>query len=483
MGLLLFCKLVKRGDFILLTNTVETKWNNCNKDWFISKGYNYTGYRDSLIVKTEDLQPKSAIKIKALCDDCNDEFNMAYSDYLENVEKNCGHFYCMRCYAKHRLKKEKSLNNTDPDIAKNLLHKEDGDYNTINSKYKLPVVCEFCGNTYYNYPRKIKDSKSNLCPYCGDGFSFNNKFIYNVLKQIGINFNREFHDKKWCYIIFKNKKCKVIYDFEFCINNNKYIIEADGGFHYHETDLTNLEDIKKIDELKDNLAVLNGYKIIRINCDQDNDYIHMDNFIKEQLLFYFKNILDFSNVDWDFCSKNAQSPLRKKVWELFNKNYRQIDIQKELNVSSSFVKNSLKIGDKLGVINYKSQLETSKEIKNKIKEIWSNGNFDLYDISLQVGLNNTVSVRNKLNQIYEETGNELFKIELEKYCYCYEDNCFYSIEYLSNKMNKEHSKIYRCIWKASKSNKKYFDKSYSLCSKQEAYLNSMKHSIKIYDER
>ena len=62
----------------IITKEVKTKWNNMNKSWLMSKGYNYTSYRDEVIVNVNDLQYKCgkptslgvgwiAQKIKIMC--------------------------------------------------------------------------------------------------------------------------------------------------------------------------------------------------------------------------------------------------------------------------------------------------------------------------------------------------------------------------------------------------------------------------------
>ena len=46
----------------IITKEVKTKWNNMNKSWLMSKGYNYTSYRDEVIVNVNDLHNKIIIE-------------------------------------------------------------------------------------------------------------------------------------------------------------------------------------------------------------------------------------------------------------------------------------------------------------------------------------------------------------------------------------------------------------------------------------
>lgn len=56
---------------MLISKTVIMKWHSSNKQWYESKGYIFTKFRDEFEVKTEDLQDGSNIKVKVQCDNCN----------------------------------------------------------------------------------------------------------------------------------------------------------------------------------------------------------------------------------------------------------------------------------------------------------------------------------------------------------------------------------------------------------------------------
>jgi len=54
--------------------TVIVKWNNTNRAWFENKGYVYTKRYEEFSVRVKDLTPRSAAKIKAICDYCGSEY-------------------------------------------------------------------------------------------------------------------------------------------------------------------------------------------------------------------------------------------------------------------------------------------------------------------------------------------------------------------------------------------------------------------------
>lgn len=73
----------------------ETTWNNMNKDWYISKGYNFTKRGDSLMVKVEDLMHGSRIRVRCICDYCGEEYSVYYYQYYNGHKKHpkdaCSH--------------------------------------------------------------------------------------------------------------------------------------------------------------------------------------------------------------------------------------------------------------------------------------------------------------------------------------------------------------------------------------------------------
>ena len=74
--------------------------------------------------------------------------------------------------------------------------------------------------------------------FCSDGFSYNNKFMGNVLESLGIKYESEYYNKDWCSIIYKGEKKRVLYD--FLIEHLKLIIEMDGAWHKHDNTLSNV---------------------------------------------------------------------------------------------------------------------------------------------------------------------------------------------------------------------------------------------------
>lgn len=476
----------------ILTKEIKTKWNNMNKEHLISKGYIYTGYRDDVIVKVEDLQSNSHYSIDCECDWCNKKTSTTYKAYMDTLYR-FGNHLCGSCRQKEmHIRKKNVLYYTHPELVRKLKNKEDAYEYALGTNIKLEFVCEYCKTEYKCNPIKLYNAKSNLCPNCGDGFSFNNKFINNVLEQTGVNFEREYYDSNWTYIQIDNQRKKVRYDFVVYMNNIKYIIEADGGWHYTDNILSgqSKEKTKEIDKLKDELAIKNGFIMIRIDCY--NNYDDIGECIKMQLLEKLGKIIDFSNVDWDLCYKNALSSEYSKVWDFIKRGYNRRYILDNTKYSPYFVTCAINKGIELGTIEYQKAIEKYEEKKQQVKELWDNGIFDLNKIVELTDVNETISVRNYLNTLYENTLDPFYKIDHHKYYFCIEENTYYSIDALYEKLKYKlrttksdiktiKTRMTRTIWHSIDRCGKAYNFSWMIVSKQEAYLDNRKNDTLIIE--
>lgn len=92
---------------MLLTKTIKVKWNPKNKDWYESKGYKFTKWKDEFEVKVEDLsESNSTVRVEVLCDYCLEEgketiIKKSYHTYIQQnknsiIHKDC----CKKCSPK-----------------------------------------------------------------------------------------------------------------------------------------------------------------------------------------------------------------------------------------------------------------------------------------------------------------------------------------------------------------------------------------------
>ena len=89
--------------YILVNNQfIKIKWSKQNKDWYVSKGYNFTKINDSFIVKAEDLMRKSGIEVKVVCDYCGKEFTKPFYRYIEVINGINPKISCNKCKIKKK---------------------------------------------------------------------------------------------------------------------------------------------------------------------------------------------------------------------------------------------------------------------------------------------------------------------------------------------------------------------------------------------
>ena len=122
-----------------------------------------------------------------------------------------------------------------------MVNKEDAYKYTKCSNKKVYVKCPDCGSI-----KKDKVRINDLyrygfsCKKCGDNISYPNKFMYNILDQLNIDFIPEY-SPEW----LGRKR------FDFYIPSLSLIIEMDGGLGHGKRELRKENNSLEIDEWKD----------------------------------------------------------------------------------------------------------------------------------------------------------------------------------------------------------------------------------------
>lgn len=266
---------------------------------------------------------------------------------------------------------------------------------TPNSGKKIYFKCPDCG--------RIKSNLTNICNLnkthsincsCQDGFSYSEKLAFSLLQQLNIKFETQY-SPKW----IKPKR----YDFYFKLNNKKFIVETDGGWHYKDNKMSGKtkEETKAIDDYKDKLAEEHNIKVIRINCEISELKYIKDNILNSEL----NNIFDLSKVNWLKCGEFALGNLAKKACEIKrdNPNITTKEIGIMMNLSTTTIVNYLNKGTKIwDWITYngkEEKLKASRKMKvGKVVEILKD------DISLGV----FPSIRDLVNK-----SEKLFGIKMD----------------------------------------------------------------------
>lgn len=271
---------------------------------------------------------------KYKCLKCSYENNINESILVKNVG-------CPVCANKKVMLGVNDMWTTDSYMAKNLANPSDGYKYTKCSAVKVDWICPDCGNIIKNKAISKIYTYGLKCPYCGDGISYPEKFVINVLNQLNIEFE---YQKTFDWL--KNR----IYDFYFIFNNNEYIIETDGIFHIIDNTMSKQtkEESKIIDNYKDEMAYKNNIKIIRINCIRSELKYIKNSIIESEL----SKLFDLSNIDWLKCHENGCKSMVKEVCESYNKGYNINELILIFPICKNTVRNYLKQGAEINWCNY-----------------------------------------------------------------------------------------------------------------------------------
>jgi hypothetical protein len=226
---------------------------------------------------------------------------------------------------------------------------------TFKSTKRIMFKCPNCG---YEKEMKICDFSTDgfSCNKCGDGVSYPNKFAFNILEQLGIDFIAEY-SPDWI------KPMK--YDFYFNHNNIEYILEMDGGWHGKNNTLSGKSKEKSIsdDTYKDNEASNHNITVIRISCERSR----FDKIVDDILNSKLSKIFNLSKIDWIRCEKYACSSLVKMACDYWNNGiHSTADIGKLMRTNYCTICRYLKTGFLIGICDYTIE-EARKIQKEKTK--------------------------------------------------------------------------------------------------------------------
>ena len=309
---------------------------------------------------------------------------------------------CRCCANQIVVKGINDIATTAPWMIEYFVDEEDGYKYTKTSGQKILCECPNC-KTKKKIIISNLYSKKFSCQICGDGISYPEKVMNNVLQQL--KEDNQLRDFNWQLTKRKEIWCdKYRYDFSFELDCEKYIIETHGIQHYkNSTDFKiSLEQTQENDKYKKELAIANKIKeenYIVIDCRYSNiDFIEK-NIFKSRL----NEIFDLSIINWHKIEINSEKTKVKEIcdyWhlhnEINNENLTTKDIANLFKLNYTTIQEYLKRGTKLKWCYYNGQ-EEMKKIKSKRIEIFKDGE------SLGVFLSITELAKQSIN---------LFNIEL-----------------------------------------------------------------------
>lgn len=233
-------------------------------------------------------------------------------------------------------------------------------YTKCSNKY-VDFICPDCGK---KHRRRIKDvyAAKTLSCICSDSISYPNKYMYNFLEQLNIDF--------MCEKSF-NWSDKRKYDFYFVYYGNTIIIEMNGLQHYvskFKHSARTLEEEQANDIYKEKLAKENKVDYyFSIDC-RNSDCNYIKNSIVNSDLLKILHITK-DDIDWDNIAEIAASNFTKRIC-IYKTNHPELalsDIAEIFRISPKTVLDKVKIGATFGWCSY--DVKESRQIKESQQRI------------------------------------------------------------------------------------------------------------------
>lgn len=307
-------------------------------DFKFDIGYTYKNKFGTF--KVIDRLKNNSKKYKVECLTCGFKFERNESD----LEKNRG---CPCCSGRIVVPEINDMWTKNPELAKLLADPGDGYKYTEFTNQILKWKCPDCGEIIYKRASTVNE-RGLGCHSCGNGISYPNRFIFNFLKELGVNFKSE--------KIFTWSKRRM---YDFYLENYNCIIEAHGMQHYKDCGFTvGVKEQQKIDKQKENLAKNNGItKYIIIDCRySDKDFIK--NSIKNSML---NKLFDLSKIDFDKINEKSKEKILFKIVELYNNNMEVAEIAQKYNLTIQAIYKYLHKAEKMELVKF--NYDKSKNIR------------------------------------------------------------------------------------------------------------------------
>lgn len=292
------------------------------------------------------------------------DFGCGHSPSTMNPNQYNNGYGCPICSGRRLKVGENDIATVRPDLIQYFSYLEEAQKYTEHSSKYVELYCPNCGT-----PKTMKicnlSNYGFTCDKCSDGISYPNKFMYNLLNELDVNFNAEVRFD-WCCFKSFNDNEKFNYGlYDFVIEDLKLIIEMDGcvghGDNKHYKKFTTNDETKYRDIQKDKLATNNGYNIIRVDCKYKNTLDRFE-YVKSSVVKSLSGIFDLINVDFNKIHKNSLNSFVMDACDLWNKNYKISEICSVLKRSDVTVAKYLKEGNTLGLCEYNQDVAEERRI-------------------------------------------------------------------------------------------------------------------------
>lgn len=332
---------------------------------------------------------------------------------------------CSVCHGKKVLKGYNDIATTHPHLVKYFANIEDAYKYTSGSNEKVLTKCPECGNEKYKIIYNLCN-KDFLCPRCSDGLSYPNKFMYNILEYLKIDFISEYSPD---WIGLKR--------YDFYIPSMNLIIEMDGGLGHgndmHSRDTTTKRESILMDNYKDKLANEHGIEVIRIDCNYNSVEYRFEHIRKNVLNSKLNKILNLSLIEWVSIKENSLNNLSKIACKL-KRNYASLtttEIGKAIGIDRHTILRYLKQGNELGWCIYDSKVEHNRSGFG-IKPV------AVFKNEVLLGLFESINELSRKSTLLFET--EFHRIHISKSCKSKNMYKGYQFKYISDLTSEEYIK-------------------------------------------
>lgn len=309
-----------------------------------------------------------------------------------NLKKKQG---CGCCGNKVPVLGINTVYDTDKWMLKYFINEEESKTRTFGSNDKGLLHCPICKTPK---PKvricTLYRDKDICCDVCSDGFSYGEKYTYNLLKQLGIKVKRHkyFDWSKNVYSEIESLCGNKEYDFYIKIDNENILIETHGLQHYEECRFSRRSyyEESENDKLKKRLALKNNIKeenYIEIDCRYSNpEYIKNSILNNEKIISKF----DLSKINWNECDNHAKTRYFLEAINYYNSGINHMKVAKIMEIDFKTVKRYLKRAREYNLCNFKTISELRIENKAKAIDIWKDGLHNCSEIAKELKLDESV---------------------------------------------------------------------------------------------
>lgn len=363
------------GEYLNDRTKILVRHNKCGYEWRITP---------SNLLRRHGC-PVCAENKKKTTEDFKKEIYNIYGDeyevlgkYINNHTKILVKHNCKKCnYNKYEVKPNGLLQGNGCPVCSNQkaalgintiwdtdrwmcdlgVSEEDAKKHSSRSGKKITVKCLDCGREKRIAIYQIYNNKSISCS-CGDGKSYPEKFVMNVLEQLDVDFETEY-SPDW----IKPKR------YDFYISSLNCVVETHGEQHYNDKftiyNKSRLIKQQQNDKFKKEMALQNGVKYyIEIDCRESNIEWIKNSILDSKL----SELFDLSKIDWLQCVEFANKNIVKEICDYWNNKQEDettSDLGRMFNLNGHTVNRYLKRGIKLGWCSYDPK-EEMRKIRSKV---------------------------------------------------------------------------------------------------------------------